>query len=153
MTFPLTTPTSASQEHEFTNRTDFALTLVVDVNNPVEGDLDIQDGQLYLATGLAAIAQRLKIKMRFFLGEWFLNALSGMPILQKILVKNPSRANILALYRNVILGDPAIASLTALDLTIDRPRRAGMVTFKALTVDGQVFDSAEFGDFVVGLPS
>lgn len=152
MTFPLTTPTSASQEREFANRTDFALTLVIDVNNPVDGDLDIQDGQIYLATGLPAIAQRLRIKMRFFLGEWFLNASSGMPLLQKVLVKNPSRANILALYRNVILNDPAIAALTAIDLVINSVRRVGSITFKALTVDGQVFDSAEFGDFVVGLP-
>jgi len=148
--YSLPNPLAPSQETNFDNRTDIALTLVPDVNNPVVGDIDIQQGQIYLATGPAAYAQRLKIKMGFFLGEWFLDTREGMPLIQRILVKNPSKANILAIYSKVIRDDPATQSLDKIDMTINGKDRTAEIVFASRMKDGQLFNSTDFGPFLVG---
>lgn len=153
MSFPLTLPLAPDESTKFDNRTDIALTLVPDVNNLVVGDIDIKSGQMYLATGLAAVAQRLKIKFGLFLGEWFLNTSAGVPYLSRILIKNPSKANILAVCREIIGKDPAVASIITLDLQGPFADRTASIIFSCKTTEGQIFTSTDFGPFILkGLP-
>jgi hypothetical protein len=104
-------------------------------------DLDIVNGDLYLVSGLDATAQRLKIKLRFFYKEWFLNLDVGIPYWESIFVKSPNLAVINAIYRKVILDDPAVLGLNEFRFEFNNSARSATLTFKADTKDGPlVFD-------------
>jgi len=106
-------------------------------------DLQIVDGDLVIYTGLDATAQRLKIKLRFFLGEWFLNESVGIPYWESIFVKNPNLAVVRSIFRKAILSDKAVTSLNQFDFTLSE-NRAARLTFKADTTDGPLVFDEEF---------
>jgi hypothetical protein len=127
---------------------DLALSVGESVTNPVDHDLDLQLGQAYLIDATDALAQRLRIRFRFFLGEWFLNQNEGIPYFRDVFVKNPSRALLTSLFRDVVLNTPGIASVQSFELEMDASARSLSVRFDALTSTGELF-SADFGDFIV----
>src|SRR5690606_28796586 len=91
----------------------------VDSNNPVEGDLHLSGGDLVWTTDLGQeVAQRLRVRFRFFRGEWFLDRREGTPWYGEILVKNPSPRTVRAIFRNIILRTPGVAALNQLDFTL-----------------------------------
>jgi hypothetical protein len=73
---------------------EFACTTVASIVNPDVGDLALSDlGDAFIRTTLAdEFAQRLRVRLSFFKGEWFLNLDEGMPYYQLILVKGPRAA-------------------------------------------------------------
>lgn len=110
------------------------------------GDLDV-DGGLTLTTDLLTeTAQRLRIKFRFFLGEWLLDTRAGMPLFEKVLVKAPNLSELQRLYRSVIAGDPAVDQVNALSLDLDTPTRTLSLFFEATLNDGS---KLTFEDFVL----
>jgi hypothetical protein len=102
------------------------------------GDLLLEKGDLVLVTGRDAIAQHLSIRLRTFLGEWFLDRRVGMPYFEQILVKDPNLAAVKALYRRAILTTPGVTDLKRLELTADAVNRSLTVSFLAETKDGPV---------------
>lgn len=111
------------------------------------GDLAIVNGALVLVSDLVAeTAQRLQIKLRFFLGEWAHNPRIGFPYFEKVLVKNPNIAELRRLYREAIVGDTAVDSLDSLDLDFDGASRTLSVSFEATLNDGS---SLVFEDFIL----
>jgi len=99
-------------------------------------DLDIVNGDLYLVSDLDATAQRLKIKLQFFLGEWFLDENVGIPFYESVFLKNPNLAVINAIFRRAILSDEAVITINQFDFTFHDSLRSGSLTFKANTIDG-----------------
>jgi hypothetical protein len=98
-------------------------------------------GDLTILEGLDATAQRLKIKLLFFLGEWFLDQSVGIPYYESVLIKNPNLAVVNAIFRKAILTDEAVEAINQFELTIDSAARSAHLLFKADTVDGPlVFD-------------
>lgn len=110
------------------------------------GDLDVSTGDLRLVTGADAVEQHLKIRLRFFLGEWKLNPLEGIPYYDKVLVKNPDVGVIEVLFRRVILTTPGVVSLDDLELTLSAERvlsvdfTATLDTGEAVVVEDFVLD-------------
>lgn len=95
------------------------------------GDIDLTTGDLVLLDGPDAIAQHLRIRLRFFLGEWYLDQRVGMPYFQTILVKG-ARLNIVrAIFRKAILATPGVEGLRSLDLDYAPATRRLTVTFDA----------------------
>ena len=94
-------------------------------------------------------AQRLRIRFAFFLGEYFADTRQGVPYFRDILGQKFKRAEVSAVFRRVITTTPGIASLDAFDLGFDSRRRVLSLTFRAILNSGQVFDSADFGPFLV----
>jgi len=106
-------------------------------------DLKITDGNLSLVDGTASIIQHLRIRLRFFLGEWFLDERIGIPYFERVLKKNPNRAVVIATIRKVIISTPGVTAITDFDLSIDTATRIGQVSFKATTDAGDIEYSQE----------
>lgn len=113
------------------------------VGNPTYRDLLVVNGDLALTSdanplGTNPILQDILQRLKFFLGEWFLDTSQGIPYYQQILVKNPDQAKITAIFRNVILGTPGVLQLTAFTLGANFPSRLVTIQFTCLTTTGTV---------------
>ena len=104
--------------------------------SPTTHDLAVGPFDLALTDGLDAIAQRLRIRLRFFLGEWFLNIEAGLPFYQEILAKGTTRSRVEALLKSEILGTPGVTGLESFALSYDGFSRTATVTFSAKTTAG-----------------
>ena len=107
----------------------------------VELKLDPTTGDLFFdSTGSIVmvddVVQRLKTRLRFFLGEWFLDLTVGTPYLQRILVKAPNLGYIRGALRERILGTEGVARLDRLDLRFDRVTRRLSVYIRAVADNG-----------------
>jgi hypothetical protein len=129
---------------------ELSLVSVVDADNPVEGDLRLVGGDLVWTTDLSTeVAQRLRVRFRFFQGEWFLNRREGTPWFQQILTKNPAEETVRAVFTKVILGTEGIKTLEILTLTEDTSARTLSVDFLARLQDGTTFQSKDFPPFIM----
>lgn len=109
------------------------------------GTLLLTNGDLTLLDGIEAISQEVTSRLRFFLGEWFLNTDAGIPFFEKILVKNPSLPVIGLLLRKAVLTTPGIKSLTQdMTFTYTAATRHMAVAFRADTVSGPLTYESEF---------
>lgn len=104
-------------------------------------DLKLTAGDLLIVRDMAAIRQEVDCRLRFLLGEWFLDVTVGVPYLQSILVKAPNLAAIRTVLRDEILACVGIRSLTRLDLDYNASTRALTVTWSATTDLGELVES------------
>lgn len=101
-------------------------------------DLLLVNGDLQITSGLDATAQRLRISLRFFLGDWFLDLSAGIPYFESVFIKNPSLPVVNYILTRAILRDAAVIQINKFDLDLDRASRVATVDFRADTVDGPV---------------
>lgn len=121
--------------------------------DPNAHDIVFAGGELTTVTSLDAIAQHVKIRLLFFKGEWELNLDEGVPYWTDILVVGPDLRAVDSILRQVVLRTPGITSITSFSTDFDRSARVLSVTFEAITTDGLVLSSADFGPFIVEVPS
>jgi hypothetical protein len=116
--------------------------LMTDLKLTADHDLDLSTNDMQIVTGDDAIVQHLKIRLQFFLGEWFLDEGVGIPYWTDFFIKDPNLTAIRSYYRQTIVTTPGIASLTSLELDLDGATRALSVDFAAKKDDGEelVFD-------------
>jgi len=122
----------------------------MDIALTSDSDIDITGGTLSLVTERDAIAQHMRIRLRFFLGEWFLDRREGIPYFRDILIKNPSRAVVTSTLKRVMLETPGIAAVDKFALEIDRETRAGTITWEVTTDSGAVLTSDDYGPLILG---
>lgn len=124
--------------------------MVATVENPVVGDLYLENGTVRLTQSLEEeTVQDLYIALSLFQGEWFLDPAQGMPYFQSILGQKTPLNIIVQIFRRAILTRPGVSSLTSLKATRVPPRGVRL-DFVARLIDGTVLDSASFAPFVVG---
>ena len=109
----------------------------------VEGDLVVENGDLVLTYGLESIRQDVHARLRFFAGEWFLNADEGVPYFEHVLVKSPDRALLRTVFRDVILGARGVIDVPEIKLDYNAANRRLMVTFRATSDLGVLEDTVE----------
>lgn len=114
-----------------------ALTREIDADNPIAGDLNLRNGQLWWREGTDANAQGLGCDLSFFLGEWYLDTREGLPFYRDILVKNPNLPLVASVYKRTILRRPGISHLASFSATIDPSTRMLTVTFQAIDAAGE----------------
>lgn len=104
-----------------------------------DGDLLIPtNGQPRLTSGTAqAAAQRLRVRLLMFLGEWFLDTASGLPYFQEIFVTVPDDGVLRTLFRNQIAADSYVVAVPTCNVRIDRALRNLSVDFVAQVVSGE----------------
>jgi len=102
------------------------------------GDLAIENGDLVLLDGPEAIAQHLRIRLRFFKGDWFLDTRIGIPYFEQILIKAPNENVVRAIFRKVILETPGVEGLRSLSFTYDGAARRLTTEFDADIVGADV---------------
>lgn len=130
---------------------DLKLTLDVNADNPVEGDLDLVNGNLVFVEGTHAAAQDLLTRLRFRRGEWFLDVREGVPWFEEILKKNPDIPAIRSIFRRAILSSPYVSSIESLALSYDARGRSLSVSFVAILRDGGILDTRDTGPFIIRL--
>ena len=99
-------------------------------------DLLVSDDKIHLVTGDDSIVQKMMIRFRFGLGEWFLDVRLGIPYFEEILIKAPDLSIIRLLFQEVILTTPGISSIVELNLDLNRTTRVMSVSFIANKSDG-----------------
>jgi len=101
-------------------------------------DLKIENYDLKIVEGQEAISQNASIRNLFFRGEYFLDTLTGLPLYEDILVKNPNLGRIDAIMKAYILDTPGVKSLLAYESSFNPQTRRLTVTFTADTDFGSV---------------
>lgn len=86
-------------------------------------------------TRIEYVAQKLQIKFRFFLGEWYLNTDLGIPYLTKMLEKGVDIAFIEAVFKSSIYEVPEIQELKTFSVTVEPASRKLKVNFSAKLVN------------------
>ena len=114
------------------------LQLQLNISSPQYKDLLVQNGDLVIVSGRAAIQQDIIQRMSFFAGEWFMDNTQGLPWFQQILVKNPDQGIVDAIFRNVIFGVPGVVSLTQYSFKPNLAARLLNISFIASTTQGTV---------------
>lgn len=112
------------------------------------GDIALEQNQIVLAFDEDAIEQQLRIRLRFFFEEWFLDQRVGIPYYREILIKNPNLQLVRSIYKEAIESTPGIDSADSLQLSIDGATRTLSLYFTATMDTGQTL---EFSPFIIEL--
>lgn len=116
-----------------------------DIKLDVNGDIDVTDNAVVLITNdLEAISQRLKIRLKTFKEEWFLNANAGLPYFQTIFSKGTSKVLVDSIIRNYILETNGVVRLTEFQSIKDDSNRTYTLSFKAETPSGETLLIKDF---------
>lgn len=108
--------------------------------DPETGDLALgSDGGLQFVSGLEGVAQLVKIRLRLFRGEWFLNLDAGVPYYEEILGEKFSDTILRRRLLEAINGTPGVVETITLGISHDAYTRVITVTWAVRT---------EFGDTV-----
>ena len=108
------------------------------------GDLDIESKNVTLVQGIEAIDQQLRIRLRFFLEEWFLDSRLGIPYFRNILVKNPNTDLIRSVFRDAIDGTPGVQTVQELEASIEPASRTLTLSFRAILDTGEELNYSPF---------
>ncbi len=105
-----------------------------------DSDLDFSSGNLVLLEGVDALEQKIKIRLRFFRGEWDFDTRLGLPLFQKILVKNPTTSVVNAVYREALATTPGVASVDRLVIDFTSSSRTITVEGGVTATSGETLD-------------
>jgi hypothetical protein len=113
------------------------------------GDLDLKNGSPYYIEGLPYIRQKLSVRFRFFLGEWFLNQLEGVPYYRDVFVHDPDLDVITSLFKRIVTTCPGVTGIKTFRMFYDEPNRTASFAFQALVDGGVITVTPQDQDFIV----
>ena len=102
--------------------------------DPTTGDLLITDFDLSLVTGTDQVAQNLAIRLRFFLGEWYLDNTAGIPYYEYILIKAPNEIQVESFLKEEISGTNGVTQITAFSSSFTPATRSYNVSFSVIAL-------------------
>lgn len=94
------------------------------------GDLLFDDTGDIIITN--SVRQAIIIRLRWFLGEWRLGPLLGVPYYEDVLVKNPNLARIKQIFRDAILEVEEVDDATVLNFKMNNRTRNAALSFEAI---------------------
>lgn len=99
------------------------------------GDIVFQNGSCPV-TQLQAdiVAQRLRIKLYTFYGEWFLDNTIGVPYIQQIFTKVSKKSTVDLIFQGIISNDPGVIEILSFTSSISAQRGYTM-TFSVRVAD------------------
>lgn len=116
------------------------------------GDLALVNGNfVFLQAGPEYTRQRLAARLKFFLGEWFLDRRLGIPYYRHVFVKNPNLDVVRRIFTTVITRCPGVLALTNLELDYNPSARTLGVSFHATVEGGEVRVNPGDPDFILDL--
>jgi hypothetical protein len=119
-----------------------AATTARDLALGTDGDLELEGGDLQLASGIEAVRQDATARLRFIRGEWFLDATVGLPYFTDVFVKAPDLARLRVLFGAELRATPGVGEVTDLALDFDRAARQLTWRFRATSDLGEVVGSS-----------
>lgn len=131
---------------------ELAITLQATPENPIVGDLRLDARSLVFTSVLAdEVAQRFRVRLNFWRGEWFLNLEAGTPYLEAIFEKGVPDSQARSVFAQLLLGTEGVASVDSMELERDAEHRILDLRFVARLKDGTTFRSKSYGPFVIDL--
>ncbi len=112
--------------------------------NATTHDLEISEYDLLGVGGVDEVAQHLRVALRLFQGEWYLDEFAGIPYYRDVLVSAPDVRYVESLFRREILSTPEVERLADFSMTYDRSARTLTATFEAVSSEGTVAASEVF---------
>lgn len=105
----------------------------------LDSDGDLALGAEEFLTGYTAeeVAQNVLTRLKFFLGEWFLDTTDGTDWFGSVLGKGSVLASRESVIRQRILLAPGCAGMTAFSLTTDIATRELAVTASIVSASGE----------------
>jgi len=100
-------------------------------------DLIFEDFDFKLYEETDQIMQNLNIRLRFFLGEWFLDILQGLPYYESFFIKAPNLIHADAYLKNEILTTRGIVEITEFETSFEPKKRVYRVKFSAISISGE----------------
>ena len=115
-----------------------------------KGDLELSaSGDFVWIDGPAQIRQRIAARLKFWLGEYFLDIRQGIPYLRDFFVKNPDPNVMDSILRRVVLSTPGVLSLVSFALRYVPSERQLYVAFQARVEGGTVTVKDGDDDFII----
>lgn len=113
---------------------------MIDFKQDSTGDISFSSQGFSLVDGVSQIAQNVAIRLRTFLGEYYLNTDVGLPYYEDIFVKPANEIRVDSLFKNEILETTGILELVSYKSSFDDITRAYSIAFSARTVTGETID-------------
>jgi hypothetical protein len=113
------------------------------------GDLAIEDGHFVLARGVRYVRQKLSVRFKFFLGEWFLDLREGVPYYRDVFTWNPNLPVIRSLFRRIALTTPGVLSVPRFEIRFTPSDRMLRFDFQAVCSGGDIIVRPEDRDFIL----
>lgn len=108
------------------------------------GDLEVVGHRIGLVTGERAIEQNLRVRLRFFLEEWFLDQRQGIPYFREVFIKNPNLLLLQSIFRTAILETTGISNVNTLTVELDKASRTLSLFFVATMDTGATLTYSPF---------
>jgi len=83
------------------------------------------------------VTQRLYIRLRTFLGEWFLNVEYGIPWLEEILGHKVPKSRVDMILQDQILAETGVRQITEFKSTLDNLSRTYTCSFRVMIESGE----------------
>lgn len=109
---------------------DFAL-------DQVSNDLIFKDFDFALFDDTNQIMQNLAIRLRFILGEWYLDITQGVPYYEVFFRKAPNQIQIESILKEEIVNTRGIVELISFESNFDQRKRIYSVKFSARSISGE----------------
>lgn len=104
-----------------------------------EHDLFIENGDISLFLSLEELtAQKVKISLLNFRGEWFRDVNTGVPYLQSILGRKNTKDATDVILKNAILNTDNISVITGYTSSINSERKLEVVFSATMTSGGSI---------------
>tara|TARA_R110000787_G_scaffold201578_1_gene312389 strand:- start:2745 stop:3107 length:363 start_codon:yes stop_codon:yes gene_type:complete len=107
-----------------------------------DNDLDFTNRGFVVLQGTNTddeILQRMRVRLNFFKGEWFLNSEHGLPYFQDILgVTNIDLNAVSSLFREQLLSVEGVREIQESEIDYDKVTRKITYIFSALSVNNTV---------------
>ncbi len=104
----------------------------------IDNDLCLRNGSIATVTDAEQVAQHVRTRLLFYLGEWFLDLLKGLPYLQQIFVKPANLPLVESLLKAEIARTPEVNRLISYEMEFNKSTRVLRVAFSAETIHGVI---------------
>lgn len=100
----------------------------------VTGDLAVVNGDFAVVADVDAVPQGIQIRVKMFLGEYWLDESIGVDWLGQILIKNPNPVAVRELIRLAIADTPDVVEVTGAALVMNSSDRSATITYTVRTI-------------------
>ena len=116
----------------------------MDIKLGEDGDISLVNGDAQTTSiGAEDLAQRLRIRLNTFQGEWFMDNTLGIDWWNRVMGKNRSKMAVDALIQDAILKEPDALQIVSYTSSISTDRKFSC-SFRVRTEDGAISSAITF---------
>lgn len=113
----------------------------MDILLSADGDIFLTEkGDIALTN---SVAQKIKIRLKWWLGEWRWDEEEGLPYKDELFVKNPDTDSFEMAIREKIFEIEEVTEVKDVSITYDRKSRIGKISFTAITDNERIKEEVE----------